>query len=110
MTLWHGLALTLFATFIGATGALYLKKGTNNNLNLFSNWELGLGVICYGFGAVLVMIALKFGDLNIIFPVTAFTYVWSMLLSKYFLKEQITILRIIGILLVVTGIILTILK
>jgi len=112
MTLFFGILLVIFATLIGAYGAYQLKKGaTILRLNtLYKNKELIRGILCYGGSVFLFIPALRYGDLHIIFPFTALTYVWSLIISAFVLHENVTRIRIIGVLLIMIGIILTALR
>lgn len=112
MTLVLGILLGVIGTIVGAVGAFYLKIGASKLSldNMFSNIRLWFGIFTYVIGLALFVVALRFGDLNIIFPITGLTYVWSLVLAKYILKEAVTLQRIIGIILVMCGVMLAVLR
>ncbi len=112
MTLLTGVGLMVMGTVVAAVGALYLKKGAAvfSLKTVHKNYALMAGVFGYGLSMLLAIPALKFGHLNILFPITSLSYVWSLLLSKVVLDEAITSRRVIGVLLVVCGVALTLLQ
>ena len=75
--LWS-IAIVVFATMIGAFGALLWKKASNdislNPRKLFHNHYLREGIMLYGISTVLFIPALKAGELSVIYPFVATTY------------------------------------
>lgn len=100
--------LMVVATLLGAFGSLYLKIGSKHLeggiKNLIFNKTLIVGVTLFTVSAVLVIIALKFGELSKIFPMTALTYVWVAALSSKFLKEKMTREKLAAFVLIIIGI------
>lgn len=93
-------------TWLGALGGYFLKAASSYNINderkklLF---RLIAGIGFYGFGAILNIVALRFLPYTTVFPLTAVTYIWTMILSYLLLKEKISKRKIIGVLLILTG-------
>ncbi len=112
MTLAFGLTIAIISTVIGAFGSFFLKKGSSSLSwkNIHKNHYLFLGIFLTASGVFTFIPSLKFGDLSILYPVTALTYVWSVILAKVYLNENITRLRVIGLLLVLCGIVLTVIR
>ena len=106
--LW-AIVVVLVACVIGAFGALFLKKGaTNISFNfkkLIRNKKLFLGVIAYGISTIMFIPALKYGELSVLYPLVATSYLWVTLFSKWFLKEQMNLWKWIGISIILIGII-----
>jgi len=98
--------LIIVDTFLMALGQLFLKLGMNNfNINtLFINYFLILGLGLYGLSAIIFVVALKSGELSVLYPIFATTYIWVALLSLYVLNESINELRWIGIIIIGIGI------
>ncbi len=86
-------------------GQLTLKDGL---INFFTKALLSPGVIIglaiYGLGALLWLIVLSKEDVSFAFPLVSFAYVIAIFLSALILKEQITLPRIIGSVIIVLGI------
>ncbi len=58
----------------------------------------------HGVGFVLLVIALKHGNLSILYPILATSYIWVALLSVRFLDEPFSAAQWVGVLLIVGGI------
>lgn len=98
--------LMVVMTWMGAFGGYFLKRATFFNINMERKafmMRLLFGVFLYGLGAILNIVALKFLPYTLVFPLTSITYIWTMLISYFLLKEQISGRKIIGVLLIVTG-------
>ena len=97
----------IIATWIGAFGALFLKKGSHFKLkDAYKNYPLILGLLLYGLSSILFIYILRFGELSIIYPLTSLSYVWVIILSIWLLKEKITKLKWLGIIFIILGVIL----
>jgi drug/metabolite transporter (DMT)-like permease len=105
-----GLLIMLLCTLFTAVGQLFFKYGSVNFgwsiAGLFGNYNLILGLFLYGLGAVLLIVALKFGDLSVIYPIVSFTFIWVMFISVWFLGEKITNFKIGAVIFIVFGVIL----
>ena len=64
-----------------------------------------LGFMFYGAGALIMIIAYKYGKLSVLQPVLSLNYALSIVLGFVFLYEPITILKIIGVLVITAGVI-----
>ncbi|MBT4823573.1 EamA family transporter [Candidatus Woesearchaeota archaeon] len=102
------IALTIFATFMGATASLLLKKGSNtfkfNILELMKNWQLIMGLFLYFVGSLIFIFALKFADLSYLYPFISLSYVWTCLLSVKYLNEKMNMGKWVGVLLIIAGV------
>jgi uncharacterized membrane protein len=54
--------------------------------------------------AVLLILALKDGQLSILYPIISLSYVWVNLLSMYFFHEHMNLFKAIGIALIIGGV------
>jgi uncharacterized membrane protein len=111
LTLTHAIGMTIIATMIGSTGMVFLKKGSanihrDNLLAQFKNWQLMIGIGLFIPATLLYLIALKYGDLSVIYPFSSLSYIWVALLATFFLKEDMNKLKGVGIALIIIGIIL----
>lgn len=64
------------------------------------------GFCVYGVGALVMIVAYKFGKLSVLQPVLSFNYVLSIILAALVLKEEITFLKCTGILVIIVGVIM----
>lgn len=100
--------VVVFATVIGAFGALALKYGANKitrqNKLSFINKRLLVGVFLYGFSSIFFLIGLKNGELSVLYPITSLSYVWISLLSIKMLKEKMNFYKWLGIAAILVGV------
>ena len=105
--LW-AIGLVILATFVGAFGPILLKKASEKTLSkissLIKNYHLFGGVSLYAIGTVLFIPALRGGDLSILYPFVALTYIWVSLLSVKFLGEKMNKIKWTGIVLIIIGV------
>ena len=102
------IGLVISATLIGAFGPILLKKASSKKLlkisELATNYSLFGGVALYALGTLLFIPALKGGDLSVLYPFVALSYVWVSLLSVKFLGEKMNKFKWAGIALIILGV------
>lgn len=100
--------VVLFCALLGAVGQIMLKlaseKYSFNPLSWFTNWYLITGMLLYGLGAFLFVWSLKFGEVSIIYPIFATSYIWVSLFAYIYLGESFGLSKIGGVFLIVLGI------
>ena len=105
--LWS-ILLLVFATLIGAFGPILLKKASAKSLSkissLATNYNLFGGVALYGIGTILFIPALRGGELSVLYPFVALSYIWVSLLSTKFLGEKMNKYKWMGIALIIMGV------
>ena len=105
--LW-AVGLVILATFIGAFGPILLKRASAMKLSsinsLAKNYSLFAGVGLYGISTILFIPALKGGELSVLYPLVALTYIWVSLLSVKFLGEKMNKVKWMGIALIILGV------
>jgi drug/metabolite transporter (DMT)-like permease len=98
--------LCIVCTLFGAFGGFYFKKsasGSESIIKILFNLNLYIGGICYCIGAILNIIILKHLPYTIVMPITSITYIWTIIISYFLLKEKITIKKMLGISLIILG-------
>jgi multidrug transporter EmrE-like cation transporter len=101
--------LLVFAcTVLGAAAQILMKVGMTHFeprlMALVTNVPLIIGYALYGVNTVMLVLALRDGELSLLYPIIALTYVWVTLLSYGLLHEQPNLLRNIGITTIVIGV------
>jgi multidrug transporter EmrE-like cation transporter len=100
--------LVFFCTILGAAAQLLLKIGmaqfTPDIWAIVTNWPLVLGYTLYGINTVMLVLALKDGELSVLYPIIALTFVWVTLLSYGLLNEEPNWRKNIGIATIVIGV------
>jgi drug/metabolite transporter (DMT)-like permease len=104
-------ALMILCTFLTSIAQILYKFGANRLIDGFSiitlitNLPLISGLALYVIAGMILITALKGGDVTVLYPVVATSYVWVSLLSMFFFNEQMGLYRWIGIFVIIAGII-----
>lgn len=100
--------IVLFCAILGAFGQVFFKLSSGSfslSFNgLVKNWKFLIGATLYASSALLFVYSLKKGDLSILYPLIATSYIWVSIFSRIILKEPISILNVFGIGLILAGI------
>ena len=103
----EAILLVLICTFFTSIGQLFLKIGSKdlsfNFLGILTNFPLVFGFSLYIVGAVILIFALKNGELSVLYPFIATSFIWVSLLSVIFLKESMNTLKWSGVLIIIFG-------
>lgn len=75
-----------------------------NLVAIVTNWMLMAGYALYGLNTLLMVLALREGELSMLYPIIALTYVWVTLLSYTLLREPPNAFKNAGIALIVIGV------
>ncbi len=104
------LMLVLFCSMLGATAQTFLKLGSEkvsgNLLTLFLNWQVILGVAIYGIATALFLIAIRHGEITIMYPMIAMSYIWVSVISSVYLGEKMNLIKWGGNALILSGVFL----
>lgn len=73
-------------------------------LGMLTNLPLMAGYCLYGLSTLLLVMALKDGELSLLYPVIALTYVWVTFLSFLIFHDRINPWKLVGIAFIVTGV------
>lgn len=93
-----GIAIMTLAALMTAFGQLQWKlSGGDINLHLIA------GFVLYFLGAVLMIVAYRYGSLSVLHPILSLGYIFALLLGTLFLQEVITEKNILGTLLIILG-------
>lgn len=97
-----GIIIMIIASLFTSIGQLSWKVFQNEEIILF----LFLGFILYSIGAILMIVAFKFGKYSVVHPMLCTSYIFALVFGCMFLKENINMLQIVGILTIIIGVIL----
>ena len=102
--------LMIVCTIFTSSAQIFYKMGADrlqfNIISIITNWHIISGLILYGLGAVLVIIALRGGEVTVLYPIITSSYIWVSLGSVYFFGEKMNSFKWIGIFLIILGIII----
>ena len=101
--------LVFCCTILGAAAQVLMKTGANHLshpglIGMATNLPLMAGYCLYGLSTLLLVLALKDGELSLLYPVIALTYVWVTVLSFLIFHEDINVWKLLGIVLIVSGV------
>jgi drug/metabolite transporter (DMT)-like permease len=101
--------MMILCTILTSFAQVFYKKASGslsfNLLELIINYNLIIGLIMYAVAAVIMIIAFKFGEVTVLYPIVTLSYVWVSLLSVYFFNEVMTFYKWLGVLVIIIGII-----
>jgi drug/metabolite transporter (DMT)-like permease len=104
----RSIALIFFATVLSAVAQILMKIGSAhfsaNIGELITNIPLIIGYALYGAFTVLMVVALREGELSMLYPIISLSYVWVTLLSYTWLGEHPNWYKNIGITIIVVGV------
>jgi len=105
--------IVVACTLMGAAAQVLLKLGASQLshaslvatfMSIFTVPTLFVGYCLYGIFAMLMVYALRHGELSILYPVIALTFVWVSILSAMIFHETMTPIKIAGIVVIVGGV------
>ena len=105
---WKIILLTALAAFIGSIGQLEFKQGADtlqfDIKMLLTNYHLIAGLAVYALSTVLYVYALSKGNLSVLYPIIATSYIWTLIFSKIFLKETVGLTSWAGVFFILLGV------
>ena len=101
--------LIVLTTFLTSSAQILYKLGiptlTYSIMGILTNYYLISGLFLYGIGATLMIISFRGGEVSVLYPIIATSYIWVSLLSIYFLGEKMNAFRWIGVFIIIAGIV-----
>ena len=103
-------ALVFCCTVLGAAAQILMKTGANllghhGVVGLLTNFPLLAGYVLYGLSTVLLVLAFRDGELSLLYPVIALTYVWVTVLSFVIFRETVNVFKLTGISIIMVGVV-----
>ncbi len=96
------------SAIICSFGQIFYKFGANRLTDFYSfilNPFVYLGIGCYGIGLLFMIKALRRGELSVIYPIMATSFIWVCLLSPiFFHSDYMTPIKWVGIIIIMTGV------
>lgn len=96
-----GILLMCISSICVCIGQLFWKISAFNGLI-----ALLIGFLFYGIGAIIMVSAYRYGSLSVLQPVLSLNYVFSIILANVVLHEKLTLLKFIGVIIIIIGVIL----
>ena len=103
------LVLIVICTLFTSTAQVFYKFASVDVafdvLVLITNWNLIIGTVLYGFGGIILIIALRGGPVSVLYPVVSTSFIWVILSSHYIFNESLNFYKIGGVVFIILGII-----
>ena len=93
--------MVLGCTVFAAAAQVMMKFGAGHAM---PNAPLLIGYSLHACNAMLLILALRDGELSMLYPIIALTYVWVNVLSMYFFGDHMNFWKGLGIALVIGGV------
>lgn len=107
----QSVGLVFCCTLLGAVAQIFMKTGVNqlqhlDPIRIVTNLPLLAGYSLYGINTLLLMLALRDGELSVLYPIIALSYVWVTILSILIFKDNLNVWKIAGITLIIAGVVI----
>ena len=103
------MGVVLFCTLLTSTAQLFYKYGAAklsfDILSIITNYELIMGMVLYAVGGILIILSFRGGEVSVLYPIIAMSYIWVSFLSIYFLNESMNLFKWLGVFTIVAGIV-----
>jgi drug/metabolite transporter (DMT)-like permease len=100
--------LVIFGSLLGSIGMVFLKKASAHLHKGFLhiiNFNAVLGVGLFVISSVFYLKGISKGQLSVLYPMVALSYVWAMVWAKLFFHEHFTPQKLAGLGLVLAGVV-----
>ncbi len=94
--------LTSSAQILWKTGSAALKPDI---VSILTNYYLLGGVFLYVIGGILLILSFKGGEVSVLYPIIATSYIWVSFLSIRFFGESMNPFKLIGVTAIIIGIV-----
>jgi multidrug transporter EmrE-like cation transporter len=94
---------------VGSFGTVFLKSGADrlerSIRGVLTNWRLPAGVFIYLTSFGMYTVAIKSGELTILYPMVSLGYLWTLIWSRLIFKEPLTRSKFLGIGMILCGVV-----
>lgn len=98
--------LVLVMTILGAIASYFLKRASDKGtfIAMLQDKYIYFGGSFYIVAAFLNVCVLRYLDYSIVLPLTSITYIWTLLIARWLLNEEVTKTKVTGILCIMCGV------
>lgn len=95
-------------TLFSSIAALFLKRASDTKLPfvrlIFFNKDFYIGIGLYFLASVGSIVALKYLPYSVVYSLSAMTYIWTLIIARIFLKEELSRQKIVGVSFIFVGV------
>ena len=107
--LW-AIGLVVFCTLLTSTAQLFYKWGAEklqfDLVSIVTNVDLIIGMLLYIVGGTLLIISFRGGEVSVLYPIIATSYIWVSFMAIYFLGETMNAYKWLGVFTIMVGMVL----
>jgi drug/metabolite transporter (DMT)-like permease len=100
----------IICTILIAFGQVFLKMAADSfkfSFNdIIGNYYIFIALFLYGLGLIVMILSFKYGEISVLYPLLALSFIWVFILSTIILGETLNWFKISAILFIVIGIVL----
>jgi multidrug transporter EmrE-like cation transporter len=102
--------MVVFCTFVVAVAQILMKSGADyakahpGLLGIVTNPVLVVGYGLYAVVTVLIVLALKDGELSVLYPILSLSYLWVAVLSFFIFHDNLNAYKLIGVAVIICGV------
>lgn len=85
---------------------LQLQSFIYDIFRLFTNVYIFLGLLLFSFATIIWLLVLSEVELSVAYPILSLGYVFGFIAGVVFFNESVSFIKILGLVLIVTGIVL----
>jgi len=104
-----GILLMILCTFFTSMAVIFNKKGAIDFAwtikGTIFNWALIVGLSLLGIGFIILSLALKYGEVSLLYPIISLSFIWAYLFSILIYNEAFQMKKIIAISIMIFGIV-----
>jgi len=97
----RGILMMVISALLVSFGQMFWKMFHTDGL-----WALILGFVLYACGALVMIVAYRYGSLSVLQPILCLSYVFAIFIAIFLLNEQITPMKLAGIIIVIFGVVM----
>jgi drug/metabolite transporter (DMT)-like permease len=75
-----------------------------NVISVITNWQIIFGLMLYAIGAAIMIKSLKYGDVSMLYPIIATSYIWVSIGSSVFFDETMNFWKWFGVFIIMIGV------
>ena len=94
-----GILLIIIAAMLTSVGQLFWKLSHGSDVKLML-----IGFVCYGLGAVLMILAFRFGSLSVLHPFMSVGYIFALILGQTQLTETVSLTKYVAVGIIMVGV------
>jgi len=97
----HGILLMAVSALLASFGQMFWKM-----FHTYGLWAMALGFALYAAGALVMIVAYRYGRLSVLQPILCLSYVFAIFIAVFILNEDMTPLKLAGIIVVIFGVVM----